>query len=488
MKLSVWFIYLSMKKLLFILILAYCFSCNNKKQKTSIEANAQKQALVKPEYNYSAILKDTIIVSGKEIVFFVPSEDELQIIKKEEGILENDSIYRYQIPRIKQYLRFPKNIKITKTSKRIIGVKEGNRIRYIDRLDYLKSNYGMLMMYNKTYNYVKGFKTEKELYSLIDKFYRNNTRLEKTIDHKYVLARNGLNVRDEEGNVSDKYDYGEFVEIIGYTKDSLEIEDNGNIVKDVWAIIKWKKNGRTEKRYVFKGFLGDQKEVQVFEDQLCYGFFYDEETLYSNNSDAEFKCLADYFDFKLISESEFNAIKLIHNSFLTINPLVKIEENKDESQNVVLPVKDSTLIFNSKVDYSASSHSYYGDVDFLNQYVMHHVYYKAEEAIFTYIDRTTGEKTFMFSDFPIITPDKKQIMCFHYDLYEDRFILEFYKIDNDKSIAFTHGFSFMFWLKPQSGQIKWISNDEFAIQITNKKIWNGSNHYRPQYLKMKFKN
>ncbi|WP_179320235.1 hypothetical protein [Winogradskyella helgolandensis] len=483
-----------MRNLVCFFVLMVYFSCKNK---NGAELSPQKEMISESEeilesketetIDYSNVIKDTLIVSGKEIVFLMPSKEELKAMGKRRDISKLDSTFKYNSARVKEFLKFPEDIKISYSTKRIIGVNYGNRIKYYDKLDYFKCNFGMLMMFNISFNMVKGVKTDEDYFSLIVEYYRENIRLEKTIAYKYVIAKNGLNVREAGGEISDKYDYGEFVEIIGYSNDTIEVNDNGKIIKDVWASVKWKRNGWTYKRYVFNGFLGDREDIIVFKDQICLGYYYSQPTLYSNNADAQFDCLTKYFDFELISEKHFNAIKPIHETFLKKNPLVKIEENEDKSQNIILPIKDSTIVFSSKIDYSGSSHSYYGDVDFLNQYLTSHIYYKAEEGNYSYIDRTSGKETFVFADFPFISPDKKYIICFFYDVYDEVFSLEKYDINENREISFKNGFAFEYWVKPSSKNLKWISKNEFAIEITNKKIWNGSADYKSQYLKIKLK-
>jgi sulfur carrier protein ThiS len=475
-----------MKKIALILVLMCCFSCKNEKQNLTVDANDIKEETQKPEYDYSKIPKDTLIVSGKEIVFFLPKKQEFEIIKNEENSFIEDSLYKYQIPRVKQYLKFPKNIKITISNKRIIGIDEGHRIRYYDRLDYFKSNYGMLMMYNKTFNFVKGYKTEEELYSKIDNFYRDNLRFEKNIARKYVIAQNGLNVREENGKISGKYNYAEIVNIIDFTKDTIVVDDNGNIIKDVRAIVKWKQNGRTKKRYVFNGFLGEKEDVKIFEDQICYGNVFDDPRLYDNPDYTYPECLNEYFDFKLISQNKFKNIAEINTDFYKKNTLVKITKNEDQTENISLPLKDSTLVFNSKMDYNESSHSFYGDVEFLNQYLMYHVYYKAEDAYFSFIDKTSGKRNYMFQGFPNISPDKKRIVSFHYDIYDNEPYIQVFKINSDKTIDFEKGFRFTYWAHHHESEIKWLSNTEFVMAIEYKGI-NGTRDFNPQYLKVNLK-
>ena len=480
-----------MKVCIYIILFLLFFGC--KKQKEEQLPYVEAPSKTKVEYtlplkiqDFSSIPIDTLIVSGKEIVFLMPSKEEIKLIKNENNFRENDSIFRSKSSKVKEHLRFPKDIKISFSTKRIIGIDEGNRIRYYDKLAYFKSNYAMLLMYNRTFSFDKFTDTNKDYFSIIDSYYRNNIRFEKPIAQKYVISRNGLNIRQENGTVDGKYNNGDLVNIIGYTDDIIEVEDEGRTVKGRWAIVQWQDGGSTLKRYVFEGFLGGIEDVKVFEDQICVGFKLDKYTRY-NTSDADLECLTKYLDLKLISKSSFNAIQSIHKSHLTTNPLVIVRENEDKTQNITLPIKDSVIVYNSKVGYSNSTHGYYGDIEFLNQYLMHHVYPKAEDAFYAYVDRTTGKETASFSEFPHVSPDKKRIVSFVFDVYEEQFFIEIYKINKDNSIVLEQAFNFVHWLKTYQNNVKWISNTEFAIEIVNNEIWNGSEVKAPQYLKIKLK-
>ncbi|MCT4628660.1 hypothetical protein [Winogradskyella sp.] len=476
-----------MKKIMFILTLILCLCCKKEKNDLLDKTEVAKKETIGFQYDFSGVAKDTLLVYGKEIVFFVPSKEELNIIAiHNKDLLYQDSLYKEHIKQIKKYLKFPKAIKISQSSKRIIAVDDGNRIRYKDRLDDFKSNYGMLLMYNETSKFVKNYNEESTLFNEIDKFYRNNFRFEKTISHKYVIAQNGLNVRDEDGNKIGKYNYGEPVEIVGYTQDSVEIEGDEKWIKDVWAIIKWRQNGWTEKRYVFNGYLGGREDVKVFEDKICYGTTFENQQIYEVLDDAYPECLNTYFDFQLISKREYDSAPEISTDLYKENKAVIITKNEDETTNVSLPLKDSTLIYNSKIDYNESSHTFYGDVSFLNQYLMFHVYYKAEEAFYAFVDKTTGKETLMLNGFPNISPNKDRIVAFHYDVYENKSYLQIFKINPDKTINFEKGFQFMFWAENATNKLKWISNNEFLMTISfvDEK---GRGGYKTQYLKVKLK-
>ncbi|MEJ6791430.1 MAG: hypothetical protein QNK89_01465 [Lacinutrix sp.] len=399
--------------LLFVFLV---FSC--KKQNEEQLPYVETPVKTKLEYilptetkDYSSLPMDTLIVSGKEIVFLMPSDLEFKLLKKEENIETRDSLFKYHSARVKSFLKFPEDIEISFSTKRIIGIDEGNRIRYYDKLEYFKSSYAMLLMYNRTFSFVNGEHTDEEYYSIIDEYYRSNIRFEIPIAQKYVISRNGLNIRQENGTVDGKYNNGDLVNIIGYTDDIIEVEDEGKIVKGRWAIIQWQVAGTTLKRYVFEGFLGDIEDVKVFEDQICTGFAFTESNMYETDN-ADLECLIKYLDLKLISKTDFNVLKIVKNNFLTNNPRVLVSENEDKTQNITLPIKDSTIVYKSKVGYSNSMHNYYGDINFLNQYLMHHVYPKAEDAFYSFVDRTTGKEIYSFADYPYVAPDKKSIISF----------------------------------------------------------------------------
>ncbi|WP_290700786.1 hypothetical protein, partial [Lacinutrix sp.] len=124
-----------MKVCIYIILFLLFFGC--KKQKEEQLPYVEAPSKTKVEYtlplkiqDFSSIPIDTLIVSGKEIVFLMPSKEEIKLIKNENNFRENDSIFRSKSSKVKEHLRFPKDIEISFSTKRIIGIDEGNRIRY----------------------------------------------------------------------------------------------------------------------------------------------------------------------------------------------------------------------------------------------------------------------------------------------------------------------------------------------------------------------
>ncbi|WP_034057852.1 hypothetical protein [Lacinutrix jangbogonensis] len=484
-----------MKRFGFVLVLVFLFlSCKKQKEKqfphieTPVKTKIEYTIPLKT-YDFSSIPKDTLFVTGKYIIFTKPSEKEFEILKDEEGIYEVDSDFGMYTSKVIDSLK--STYKITTTSKRIIGIIESHDTTYVDRLGPKPRvsrdpiHYSAFLVFNDYFSIYSHVYTDAAYYGLIRDYY-STVRFEKPIAHKYVISRNGLNIRQENGTVDGKYNNGDLVNIIGYTDNLIEVEDEGNIVKGRWAIVQWRAGGTTLKRFVFEGFLGALEDVIIYEDQICDGSKLDKAARYNVN-EADIECLTKYLGFELISETDFNALTTIKNDFLKPNPAVIVKDNADKTQNITLPVKDSLIVYNSKVGYSNSSHSYYGDVAFLSQYLMHHMYPKAEDAFYSFVDRTTGKETYMFADYPYISPDKKKIISFVFDVYEEQFFIEIYKINEDKTIVLENAFYFVHWLKTYKNEVKWISNTAFAIEIANQNIWNGSAVKKPQYLKIKLK-
>jgi hypothetical protein len=482
-----------MKALVYVfLILTFC-NCKSEKKKPQntlsfIPKKSSKNVtlpVIEDKYDFSSITKDTIFISGKQIVFTKPSQKEYLILKKKKNIDKLDSDFKLYTSKVIDSLDY--KYQISYTEKRIIGIVTSRDTIYVDRLNpQLNRNpfhYSAILVFNDYYTISQNNYTDIYYYHFIEDYY-SNIRYEKPIEFKYVISRNGLNIRDENGTIDGKFNNGDFVLIIDYKNEIIEIEHEGETIKDSIAIIKWQLGGTTKKGYVFNGLLGSKEDVKVYGDQICFGSIVKPDNRYDN---VRSECLDEYFDFKLISELDYNSTTTVNSEYLTSNPLVRVDVNEDNTQNISLPIDDSLLIFESESEYNRSSHSYIGDIDFLNQYLMYNVYYKAEDAYYTLLDKATGKKTFSFYGYPNISPNRKQIITFNYDDYSEEFCLTVHEINNDKSIKAKNVFKFLYWLELSEHEIKWLSDKEFAIAIVNQNIWNGSSVKNPQYLKVQLK-
>lgn len=88
----------------------------------------------------------------------------------------------------------------------------------------------------------------------------SNTKVLKTA---YVTAKSGLLYRTEpQGAVIDKFPYGSALEIIEFTGNKMEVEDEGKTISGEWVGVRLD----TRKVYVFDGFLGDVSKIKQQEN------------------------------------------------------------------------------------------------------------------------------------------------------------------------------------------------------------------------------
>ena len=474
-----------MRVWLILIVVFTCFSCKVNSQETE-----KKKVGVEQAYDFSSIEKDTLIIEGKHLLYVKPSQKEFEIIKDIEGVQALNNAFNFYASNIIDSLKSQNLASIT--SKRVLGIITKNDTIYIDRLNTKKFNTHnhFSIYYINTCNYKSyTYRARDNPYFVIDKLHEDMS-CDSIIEQKYVIAKNGLNIRKAGGQVAGKFNNGDTVNVIGYTKDSIEIKDKNKIVKGRWAIINYEdfEDGRRhKKRYVFEGYLGDIEDVKVYDEDLIYGSVIKTPAEQDYNDDAYIENLSDYFKYELISASKFNSVNQDNSYFLTKNLSIKITKNEDETENFNLPIKDSILTFKSKMDYSVASYTYYGDIDVINSYLVYGVYYKAEEALFSVIDKETGETKFMFPEFPNFSPNKKRIICFSYNIYSEINYLEIYSVKPNQTIILDYVFTFPNWINFESDNVKWLSNDTIVFKIVNPNIYNGSEVVNPQYLKLQFK-
>jgi len=92
----------------------------------------------------------------------------------------------------------------------------------------------------------------------------------KHYEHKYVIARSGLNYRDlPNGNILGKFPLNTHLKILEYTNISEKIKDEENIIKGEWVGVE--KNSDTV--YVFNGFLSHnyvQSDIRLYYTSSFY--------------------------------------------------------------------------------------------------------------------------------------------------------------------------------------------------------------------------
>ena len=431
---------------------------------------------------------DTLYVKGKYIIFTYPWAEPLLFLEKEESYAGYKEEFDSLLAESKRM--YKDDYKIITTDKRFISVVRNSDTVVVDRHDPERGHsrepvfLSAMLLFNDYFLINNNPHYDADRFHKSVKRYYSDAHYERVLEVKYVTTRNGVNVRDADGYIDGKLDNGEWVRVIEYTNSVLSLDEDPD---GTWAVAKIEEDGHCKVRYIYNKYLGDIKDVKVYKDQICWGReLFGEYEMYDDHELGGITCFDDYFEFELVSKAYYDNIKTQSESQFKRNKDVLISMNEDGSENITLFINGDTMTYKSKLEYSGAQHIYYGDSDLLNKHLMHHTYFKAEDEYYAFIDRSTGEEMIL-GGFPIITPDKKKMISFFYDIYDEEFGILTYDILEDKTLKFKKQFVFLTWIEVPEVKLKWVSNDEFIIGITNAKIYNGSEIENPQYLKMRIK-
>jgi hypothetical protein len=194
--------------------------------------------------------------------------------------------------------------------------------------------------------------------------------------------------------------------------------------------------------------------------------------------------LTKYFNFELIDQKLYNAKKKKAVSFLLANTTA----HKKLNGKITLPCKNKTVTF-SDVDSEDETHriyEYIGEINWLNTYLVYGMYW--EDYDYKLIDKTSGEETKAFVDFPNISADKKKILSLGANVYENTADLDFYTIDRKKIVKKMNA-AFKYWMP--AGEITdmfWCTDGYFYLPVAA-----STNYWKPdgnlndswQYIRIK---
>ena len=208
-----------------------------------------------------------------------------------------------------------------------------------------------------------------------------------------------------------------------------------------------------------------------------------DETLYFN----EIETLNSYFQLLLIEEKEF-----ILKSKQTINYIIN-DTNQIKKRNGVIELvcEQTTRKFTDYIpdstgnDEDIQTFEYIGQIPFLNVYIVLGVYW--EEYDYKFIDKTTGEEIASFFELPLISADKKQLICIAANPYEMTADVSYYKL-NKNQIQPIATMSFTNWMPADfSSQVFWNLDGSFYIGVNSiSTYWNSTGDTNPSKQFIKF--
>jgi hypothetical protein len=198
----------------------------------------------------------------------------------------------------------------------------------------------------------------------------------------------------------------------------------------------------------------------------------------------EDESLTKYFSLELIDSKLYQAKKKKAISFLTADTLA----HKKTNGIITLPCQKKTVTFTDLPSEEETNriYEYIGQINWLNAYVDYVMYWEYYD--FTLIDKTSGEATTTFVDFPNISADKKNIICLGANVYENTADLDFYIIEN-KKIVQKMNTGFKHWMPAGENTDMFWSNDGYFYLpvVSTNHYWkpDGSLNDQWQYLRIK---
>jgi hypothetical protein len=306
--------------------------------------------------------------------------------------------------------------------------------------------------------------------------------LTKVLETIYVIDRKGTDIKDQADSNSKTlgtYEYGEKLSVIEINEDWLGImdritrkytqKDGSQVTSNGW-----------EKVYVSRKALGPISQVYLIESDLNLILW---ATI--NNKTEHFekgKRLNDYLKIELIDQKVFDSKKNTSVSFLIA------DSSEVKKVNGVIELKCSNkikkLIDKPDAEENREEYKYVGQIDFLNKYVVTGSYWESSD--YKFFDKITGEESQSFGDYPVISPDKKNIICINANPYEETGDLELYSINNMNKIDAVLSVSFKNWMP---GSDMFWSTDNYLYMTVNRSssFWkeDGNINDKYQYLRIK---
>jgi hypothetical protein len=203
-------------------------------------------------------------------------------------------------------------------------------------------------------------------------------------------------------------------------------------------------------------------------------------TIYYNDDES----LTKYFSIELIDQKLYTEKRKKAVSFLLADTLA----HKKTNGIITLPCQKKTVTFKDlpSEEETNSVYEYIGQINLLNAYLVYGMYW--EDYDFTSIDKTSGETTTSFVNYPNISADKKNIICLGANVYENTTDLEFFVIDK-KKILHKMNTGFKYWM--QAGEITdmfWSNDGYFYLPVVaSNNYWksDGNLNNQWQYIRIK---
>jgi len=308
----------------------------------------------------------------------------------------------------------------------------------------------------------------------------DNTKVIRTV---YVTDREGVELKQEANENSTTlgiYEYGTKLDVIEETEKWLGIRERitRDFIRDGSKI----QSTGWEKIYVLKNKTGIINEISLLPSDLniISSLTRNQKTEYFENG----KQLKEFLSLELIDKTVFDKNKSTAVNFIIADSSVI----KKKNGIIELKCQNKTVKFIDKPDAEEERQEFYyaGQIEFLNQYIIGGSYWESLD--YRFIDKTSGEETDIFGEFPFISPDKKNIICIYTNPYETTADLELYSISNNKTKHIMSA-SFKNWMPTvESGEMYWSIDGYLYLTVNHvNSFWTADGHLNEkcQYIRIK---
>lgn len=180
------------------------------------------------------------------------------------------------------------------------------------------------------------------------------------------------------------------------------------------------------------------------------------------------------FDSKKNSAVDFLLVDTVVNK--KINGVIELKCQNKTGKYIDNPVdRDDVQIF-----------QYIGQIESLNQYLVRCTYWEGLD--YRFIDKTSGEESAVFNEYPYISPDKKNIICIYTNPYERTADLELYSVSDNK-ITKIIDVSFKNWMPTVNpGEMFWSSDGYLYLTVNHSNsFWTADGYLNDkcQYIRIK---
>lgn len=306
----------------------------------------------------------------------------------------------------------------------------------------------------------------------------------KVIRSTYITDRNGADMRQSANKDAKRlgsYSFGTKLDVIEETDEWLGVRDritresieNGTDVETT----QW------EKVYVLKKQTGPMTEIGLLPADLNIITYLTEND--KTESYEKGKPLNEYIKLEIIDEALYNSKKKSAVNFLLADTTVVKKKNgiiELKSEH-----KTARYVDKPEAEEDMQIFQYLGQVDFLHQYLITGSYWESLD--YRFIDKTTGEETTTFGEYPHISADKKHIISIYANPYEQTADLSLYTITNSNKIDDVIHTSFKNWMpSDESTQLFWSRDGYFYAAVNHiNSYWkpDGSLNDKFQYIRIK---